>query len=147
MYDFAKKITIFTNINHIFYSQSFHPMSHLQQIKDMYAMIQAGQSMEALEKYYHDDVVVIDGTSPPRHGKAEQRKAVEQWFGMVKDFHGSGVNAITANEETGMTSVESWSEITFQPGNRVKMEEVGVQKWEGGKIVHERFYYSMPEGE
>lgn len=126
-----------------FKSQS--QMSYLQQIKDMYAMIEAGQTMEALDKYYHDDVVVIDGTSDPRNGKEEQRKAVEQWVAMVKEFHGSGFNAITANEETGETSVESWTEITFQDGTRVKMEEVGVQKWQGDKIIHERFYYSMPD--
>lgn len=110
----------------------------------MYDMINSGQAMEALDQYYHDNVIVQDGPTEPRHGKEAQRKAVQEWFGMVKEFHGSGIGAITANEEEGITTVESWSEITFQDGSRVKMEEVGVQKWEGDKIIHERFYYSMP---
>lgn len=121
-------------------------MSYLQHATDLYNLIEAGQTMEALEKYYHDDVVIIDGTEAPRHGKAAQRKAMQEWYGMVKEFHGSGVKSITANEETGVTSVESWTEITFQDGKRVKMEEVGVQQWKGDQIVHERFYYPMPEG-
>jgi len=121
-------------------------MSYLAKIQEMYGMIGQGKSMEALEKFYHDDVVVIDGTSAPRDGKAEQRKALEDWSNMIQEMHGGGVGSITANEETGVTSVESWVDVTFKDGNRVKMEEVGVQKWEGDHIVHERFYYSMPEG-
>ena len=120
-------------------------MSYQAKIQEMYDMIAQGQSMEALDKFYHDDAVVIDGTSEPRNGKEAQRKAVQEWFGMVKEFHGSGTGAMTANEETGVTTVASWTEITIQDGSRVKMEEVGVQKWEGDKIIHERFYYSMPD--
>jgi len=120
-------------------------MSYLQKIQDMYRMIGENQTMEALEQYYHDDVVVIDGQEAPRHGKAAQRKAVEQWESMVVETHGGGVGAITAHEDDAVTMVESWAEVTFKDGNRVKMEEVGVQKWQGDKIIHERFYYSMPE--
>jgi len=120
-------------------------MSYLDKITEMYAMIGEGKSMEALEKFYHDDVVVIDGPSEPRNGKDEQRKAIQDWYGMVKEVHGGGVGSITSDEKNGVTSVESWMEVTFQDGKRIKMEEVGVQKWEGDQIVHERFYYYMPE--
>ena len=119
-------------------------MSYLQKIQDMYQMIDGGQIFEALEQYYHEDVVVIDGNEPPREGKAVQRKALQDWLGMVKEMHGGGTTAITANEETGVTMVESWTEITTQDGNRFKMEEVGVQQWKGDKIIHERFFYTMP---
>ncbi len=87
--------------------------------------------------------LVIDGNSAPRNGKAEQRKAVEQWESMVAETHGGGVGAITVHEDDAATMVESWAEVTFQDGQRVKMEEVGVQKWQGDKIIHERFYYTM----
>jgi ketosteroid isomerase-like protein len=120
-------------------------MSYLQKIQDMYRLIGEGKVMEALDQYYHDDVVVIDGKEAPRQGKETQREAVQQWMEMVRDMHGDGVGAITANEADGVTTVESWTDVTFQDGNRVKMEEVGVQKWRGDKIIHERFYYSMPE--
>ncbi|MEL6632110.1 MAG: nuclear transport factor 2 family protein [Bacteroidota bacterium] len=119
-------------------------MSYQAKVRQMYDMIDKGQAMEALDQYYHDDVVVIDGLSEPRNGKEAQRKALAEWFGSVKDYHGSGVSAITANEDEGITTVESWTEITFQDGSKVRMEEIGVQKWEGDKIIHERFYYSIP---
>ncbi|PSR15173.1 MAG: nuclear transport factor 2 family protein, partial [Bacteroidetes bacterium] len=48
---------------------------------------------------------------------------------------------IGADEAAGTTFVESMMEVTFKDGNRVQMEQVAVQKWEGDQIVHERFYY------
>lgn len=88
-------------------------MSYLQKIQDMYRMIGEGKTMEALEQYYHDDVVVIDGNSPLSNGKAEQRKAVEQWESMVTETHGGGVGFMTAHEDDAVTMVESWADVTF----------------------------------
>ncbi|MGB0428892.1 MAG: SnoaL-like domain-containing protein [Bacteroidia bacterium] len=51
------------------------------------------------------------------------------------------VKAITSDEEAGVVMHETSMDVTFQDGNRVKMEQVGVQKWKNGQIVHERFYY------
>ena len=38
--------------------------------------------------------------------------------------------------------VEAWMELTFQDGNRMKMEQIARQKWQDGRIVEERFYYN-----
>lgn len=107
-------------------------------------MVGQGQMMEAFEKFYHDDVVVVDGNMEPRKGKAAQREALGQWASSIKEMHGGGVNRMTADEENGITMAETWVEATFQDGSRHKMEEVGVQQWEGDQIIHERFYYTMP---
>ena len=57
----------------------------------------------------------------------------------------AGTKSITANEEDATTCCEVWFDITFKEGGRMKMEEVGVQKWRGDQIIEERFYYNMPE--
>jgi hypothetical protein len=31
----------------------------------------------------------------------------------------------------------------MKDGKRSTMEEVAVQKWEDGQIIHERFYYNI----
>jgi len=120
-------------------------MSYLEKAQKLYQMMETGQMMEAFEQFYHNDVVVVDGTEPAREGKDAQRKAIEEWGNMVQEMHGGGVNSITSDEANGITTVESWTEITFKDGNRMKFEEVGVQRWEGDQIVHERFYHSMTE--
>lgn len=120
-------------------------MSVLSIATDMQQMCGEGKMMEAFEKYYHEDVTVIEKpTGEIRKGKGAQRKAIEGWFGMVKEMHGGGLESITANEETGIACVEIWVDVTFQDGNRMKMEEVAVQKWQEGQIIEEKFYYNMP---
>ncbi len=119
-------------------------MSYLQRIKDMYDMIQGGRMIDAFEKYYHEDVVMVEATGEVREGKATNREFELNWLSSVQEVHGAGVTAITSNEDTGQTAVETWMDITFKDGNRMKMEEVAVQKWEGELIIHERFYYNMP---
>lgn len=121
-------------------------MNYLEKITDMYQMIGENKSFEALDKYYHDDVVVVEANGEERKGKEAQHKAMQEWYASIEAFHAGGAGAITSNEETGTTSVESWFDITFKGNHRMKMEEVGIQKWQDGKIIHERFYYNIPPG-
>lgn len=108
-------------------------------------LIVNGQAIEALEQYYHDNIQVFEmPTGEHRDGKNAQRKAMEQWGDSVETFHGSGYGAVTSDEEHNTTCAELWMDVTFKDGNRVKMEEVAVQKWEDGKIIEEKFYYSLP---
>jgi ketosteroid isomerase-like protein len=101
--------------------------------------------MEAFEELYHDKVVVQEmPTGEKREGKAAQREAIQQWYGMLQEMHGGGVDSITSNEVDGITTVESWMDITTKDGNRMKMSEVAVQKWQDGQIINEKFYYNMP---
>ncbi len=104
-----------------------------------------GKVMEAFDQYYADDCVVIEmPTGDRREGKEAQRQAIQEWFGQVKEHHGGGVGAMTANEETGTTCCESWFDITFTNGHRHTLREVAVQQWQDGKIKEEKFYYQQP---
>lgn len=120
-------------------------MSYYNKAKDLYDMMGQGQVMEALEKHYAESVEVWEmPTGEVRNGKEAQRQAMAQWFGMIKEQHDGGYGSITSNEEERTTMVESWTDITMQDGNRMKMQEVAVQKWsEEGQIVKEQFYYHM----
>ena len=117
-------------------------MSVLALEQELQSMTGQGQMMEAFEKFYADNVVMHEATGEVREGKDANRKFEEQWMQMVKEVHDGGIGAMTANEDTGHTCTESWIDVTFQDGNRMKMEEVSVKKWENGQIVHERFYYN-----
>ncbi|GAB4411397.1 MAG: nuclear transport factor 2 family protein [Microscillaceae bacterium] len=117
-------------------------MSYLAKAQDLYQMINTGQLLDAFEKYYHPEVVMVEATGHAREGKATCRGYEEQFLGSIQEFHGAGVLGITANEDEKTTMVESWMEVTFKDGNRVKLEQVAVQRWEGDHITHERFYYN-----
>ncbi|WP_069130591.1 SnoaL-like domain-containing protein [Rhodohalobacter halophilus] len=115
-------------------------MSVKEKIKDVYNHVQNGTALEAFEKYYDEDVTMIleDGTAV--EGKDKNRDRENEFFASVEDFHGAGVVAITSNEDEETTAVESWMDVTFKEGGRMKIEQVATQQWENGKIVKERFY-------
>lgn len=119
-------------------------MTNLERLQDLYGRMAQGQMMEVFEQYYADDVTIVEANGEVRQGKDAQRKALHEWAASIKEMHGGGQGEAMSNEAAGTTSIESWMEATFQDGNRWKMEEIAVQKWEDGKIVHERFYYNMP---
>ncbi len=120
-------------------------MSYLDKAKNLQEMMGNGQLMEAFEKYYHEDVQVYEmPTGEHRNGKNAQREAINGWFGMVQELHAGGCESITSDEENGITTAETWTDVTFKEGGRMKMQEVAVQKWRDGQIVEERFYYNMP---
>jgi limonene-1,2-epoxide hydrolase len=115
-------------------------MTLREKTQDIYNLIGEGKLLDAFDKYYGESVVITE----PRgtwEGKKACRAHEEEFLGMIKEFHGMEVKAITSDEEAGVVMHETTMDVTFQDGNRVNMEQVGVQKWEDGKIVHERFYY------
>lgn len=121
-------------------------MSCLENARKLQQMLGEGQGMEAFEKFYHDDVTVTEvATGEIRKGKDAQRKAIQQWYGMVKELHGGGCHSVCSDEANQVSTAEGWMDVSFQDGNRVKMSEVAVQKWQDGQIIDEKFYYHMPD--
>jgi len=122
--------------------KKLNKMSYLQHAKDLYEMVGQGQLLEAFEKYYHDDVVMIEANGTTRDGKVINMEFQKQFLQGINEMHDGGVTAVTSNEESGVTLVESWMDVSFKDGKRVKMEEVAVQTWKGNLIIRERFYYN-----
>ncbi|MEM9896788.1 MAG: nuclear transport factor 2 family protein, partial [Bacteroidota bacterium] len=116
-------------------------MSYKEKAEHLYKMIGEGQLLEAFEKYYSDDVVMTEPLGT-REGKIACREYEEQFLNNIQEFHGLEVKAITSDEEAGIVIHETAMDVTFKDGNRVHMEQAGVQRWKDDKIVNERFYYS-----
>lgn len=119
-------------------------MSYLDNEKTLQNMVGQGQLLDAFEQFYHNDVVMIEGTGEKFEGKEANRQREQEWVNSIAEMHGGGVTGITADEDAGITMTESWVDVSLKDGNRVKMEEVSVKKWKDDQIIHERFYYNMP---
>lgn len=105
---------------------------------DLNQKILAGQALDAFDAYYADDVVMQEGVSEPRVGKAINREYEENFFGSIAEFHGAELLSSAVN---GDRSFSEWIfDATFKDGNRVKLTQTAVRQWKDGKIVHERFY-------
>ena len=58
---------------------------------------------------------------------------------MVAAFHSAEVKATAIGDNITMTEWEM--DVTYKGAPRKKICQVAVQKWNGGQIIHERFYY------
>jgi len=103
-------------------------------------MFLAGKAMEAFEELYAEDVVMQENADEPRVGKAVNRKAEQDFFASVAEFHGAEILASAVNGDVSFCEV--FMDFTVKSGYRAKMSQVAVRRWKDGKIVNERFYYN-----
>lgn len=123
-------------------------MSYLSKARKLQAMVGRGESVAALDEFYHPKVKVWEmPTGELRHGREAQREAIQTWEDSIEQVHDSGHNSITADEENAITTAETWIDLTNKQGQRVKMQEVAVQKWQDDRIIEEKFYYHIPAEE
>ncbi len=115
-------------------------MTYKEKAQDIYNLLGQGKLLEAFDKYYHEKVVMTEPRGT-REGKQACREYEVQFLNNVEAFHNLEIYNIGSNEEDKTTFVESMMDVTFKGGQRAKMEQVAVQKWEGDQIIHERFYY------
>lgn len=109
-----------------------------QAVTDLNRMILDGKAIEAFEKYYADDVVMQEGDEEPIVGKAENRAREEEFFSKITAFRGATVKAVAVGDN--VSTVEwNWDYSHVDWGD-LDFDQVAVQRWRDGKIVHERFY-------
>ena len=109
---------------------------------DLVSWIQQGKIIEAMSEFYSDDTVMQENSSPATIGLEANIEREKQFLAQVKEFHGFKALAIGIDQPRGTVLIESRMEFTNVKGDRVRLEQVSVQRWKNGKIVHERFYYN-----
>lgn len=120
-------------------------MNCKEKARDLYEMMDQGKIFEALDKYYANDCQIVEmPTGEVRNGKEAQRKAIQEWFEMIKENHEGSTGFITSDEDAKVSMVQSSTDVTMHHGGRMKMEEIAVQHWnDDGMIKREEFYYQM----
>ena len=115
-------------------------MTNLERAKDLYGQVGQGDILGAFDQYYAEGVVMEEPRGV-RKGKAECRVYEEQFVSSVAAFHGMELKSLAEDPDTQKVFIEVTMDVTFKGGDRVNMEQVAVQQWNNGQIVHERFYY------
>jgi sulfate adenylyltransferase subunit 1 len=109
-------------------------------VTDFQNLISAGKTLEAIEKYYADDVQLQENNDAPRIGKtlalAHEKGNTER----VKYFK-INIKSSVLDETQGLVMGEMNIDFENLKGVKIEMNEAFVQRWENGKIVSEKFYY------
>jgi ketosteroid isomerase-like protein len=111
----------------------------LQRLQDLFRYVREGRILDAMNEFYDKDTVMQENANPPTKGLDANIEREKQFLSMVKEWKGFDVPAMGVGD--GVTFYENVVDFIATDGKPVHMEQVAVQKWRNGKIVHERFYY------
>ena len=115
-------------------------MTYKEKAQDIYNKLGEGKLLEAFDQYYSEDIVMTEPRGT-REGKAACRDYEIAFLNSIQEFHGLDVKGVGADEQAGVTFVQSVMDVTFKDGNRAQFDQVAVQRWKGEQVVHETFYY------
>lgn len=109
-------------------------------INDLNSMILNGQVLEAHDRFYADNVVQQENETTICEGKALNRTREEGWVNGITELRTAEVKSVSIDAERSITMVEWFMDYSHKDMGDVAYHQVAVQRWEGDKIVHERYY-------
>ncbi len=119
-------------------------MSTSEVAKGLVDLCRQGKYMDAINQYYSDKIVSVESASMP--GMPAEMKGIDAIRGKTRHFeenneiHNAEVNGPFVGEK--QFAVQFKLDVTQKPsGKRMQMDEMGLYTVEGGKIVHEHFFY------
>jgi ketosteroid isomerase-like protein len=94
---------------------------------------------EVYNRYYDENVMVQENLQPPRVGRALSIERQQLMNANVKELHDFKIGAVLVDGDR--STVEMLIDATTVDGHHLHIEEVGVQTWKDGRIIHERYFY------
>jgi len=114
-----------------------------EQLDGMLTMVHNGEILEAIDKYYHDELVTQEGVNgePLVGGKKAYLEGYKEFLenmSRVTTFKGTpgltGVNVSTIGWELDFDNkLPQWGTVNFN--------ELAVQEWKDGKTYRETYFY------
>ena len=113
-------------------------MSIKPQVLDLIRLVENGQMLEAITKYYDENVAMQENTFPPTVGFAANYEREAAFYGSLESLKFTPASVVVEGDR----AVINWVfDYTTSDGQRYRMDEIAVQTWRNGKIVHERYIY------
>jgi ketosteroid isomerase-like protein len=103
-------------------------------------LVLQGKAMAAFEKYYGENVVMQENETPATIGKTANRERELEFFAKVIEFRNTEVKSVAYGDDVIIS--EWFVDYTHADWGKVTHDQVSVQRWQDGKVVHERFYYT-----
>jgi len=106
-----------------------------------------GKNLDAIDRFYAPNVISTEAEEMggmPREvrGQAAVRAKNEAWVNGTQ-IHSSEIRGPFPHGEDQFAVFSRYEVTPKKTGKRTKMEEVGVYTVRNGKIVDEKFFYSM----
>jgi hypothetical protein len=116
-------------------------MSSLKEIITLYkALLEAGESIALIEKFYADDIIQIENEETAIKGKLQLLELEKNNIAGVDSFE-SKIDTIIIDEEQKLVMGEMSIQFVSKRLGKKKLKEAFVQQWMNGKITYQKFYY------
>jgi hypothetical protein len=115
-----------------------------ERFADFINYLKQSKMLESFEEFYADNIIMQENLNEPTVGKDANRQRELDFMNNVKEWKSFNITAAAASD-THSFYESDFSAIT-QDDQLVNYQQVSVQRWENGKIVHERFYYDSGAG-
>jgi ketosteroid isomerase-like protein len=102
------------------------------------ATIERGEFLDALAKFYAEDMTAQENNQPPRIGRAAQFANEEA---ALKRMRFDTIKAVSSLIDGDRVAINYVFEMTTTSGGRLRMDEIAYQIWRGDEIVSERYFY------
>ena len=113
-------------------------MSIKPHVLGLIELVEDGNMLQAMTAYYADNVAMQENTSAPTVGFAENYAREQAFYGSLKALKFTPVSVVVEGDR----AVINWVfDYTTADGRQYRMDEIAVQTWQNGKIVHERYIY------
>ncbi len=110
-------------------------------VRDLVSYIQAGRIIDAMNEFYADDVRMQENNNAPTVGLPANLERERQFVNSVRQWKSLNVEAVAVDAQRGKALVQINFEFDGVDGKNYRFDQVAVQTWRDGKIVHEKFYY------
>ena len=109
-------------------------------LNDLNGLVLQGKSLDAFEKYYHNDVSMQENSMAPTIGKKANYDREVEFYGNVTDFRSAQVKGMGVGDDI---SFVIWHyDYTHKDWGKRNYSQVSVQHWKDGKIIKEKFVYA-----
>jgi len=109
-------------------------------INELLDYIRQGRIMDAMREFYADDCVMEEPAYGKTIGLAANLEREQKFVDSVQEFTRFEATPGVGDNVSFYENTMDW---TTTENQNIHVEQVAIQHWRDGKIIHERFYYSM----
>jgi hypothetical protein len=117
------------------------PADLAARVRDLVSYIQNGRIIDAMYEFYAPGIWMQENNNPPTEGLEANIEREKKFVASVRQWKRLEVGAVAVDADRGRTLVQTELEFEGVDGRNYRMDQVAVQTWRDGKVVHEKFYY------
>jgi SnoaL-like domain len=108
-------------------------------VSGLIALVERSEFVEAIEQFYAEDATMQENGQPPRGGRAVLIEGERKMMAGFAEMHARRVGPVFID---GDDVVIRWQfDFTVPGGRTLHLDELAYQRWQGDRVITERFYY------